>query len=187
MPLANPDGTPLLPGAAFPSPDGWPALPAGVAGLSGAACYGSHKHATGVACYIDVESAAWRRWLALSEPKRVVGAGARSERGTTASVLDIRLIPEEVPALSAAVDQAATGSADPMPIQFANDPVAGVVPVGQPIDNCLTCRVWHFPARMVAKLLPAGPVSVPVAVALQWFPVLVWGALAWWVWRKARQ
>ncbi len=191
MPTANPDGSPLMPGAAYPSPHGWPALPDGVAGLDGARCYGSDKHATGDACYIDVGSIAWRRWLALSTPKKVIGAGARSDRGGVASVLDVFLIPDEVPALSSEADavRAVTGMSDPtpaMPTEYANDPVAGVVPVGEPIDNCTTCRLWNFPARMVAKLLPAGPVSEPVAMGLRWLPLAFWGGIAWWIWRKAR-
>lgn len=191
MPTAQPDGTPLLKGATYPSPHGWPELPAGLVGVEGANCYGSIKHATGEACFLDIGSLAWRRWLSMGAPKAISGTGARSGRGYVASVLDRVLIPDEVPAMSADADsvRAVTGMSDPtplMPTEYANDPVAGVVPVGEPIDNCTTCRLWNFPARMVAKLLPAGPVSEPVAMGLRWLPLAFWGGIAWWIWRKAK-
>lgn len=176
-------------GAFFPAPYGWPKLPDGLNGLPGSKCFGSFDE--GQACYVTVGSAAWRRWLAMQEPKkRVILGGSRQDRDSVASVLDVSVLPKERPDLSIDADPvgAVTGmlDPDPMPKEYANDPDAGVVPVGEPVDNCMTCRLWNFPARLVAKLLPAGPVSAPVAVGMQWLPWVFWGGIAWWIWRKAR-
>lgn len=127
----------------------------------------------------------------MQEPKkRVILGGSRQDRDSVASVLDVSVLPKERPDLSIDADPvgAVTGmlDPDPMPKEYANDPDAGVVPVGEPVDNCMTCRLWNFPARLVAKLLPAGPVSAPVAVGMQWLPWVFWGGIAWWIWRKAR-
>jgi hypothetical protein len=178
-------------GAEFPGPYGWPKLPPGLVGLPGSKCFGSFDQSTGQSCYVTVGSVAWRRWLDIQAKKqRIIGRGARADRDPVASVLDVSVMPSESPERSMDADaiRSVTGmlDPDPMPKEYANDPVAGVVTVGEPVDNCTTCRLWNFPARLVAKLLPAGPVSAPVAVGMQWLPWVFWGGLGWWIWRKAR-
>ena len=176
-------------GAEFPGPYGWPKLPPGLVGLPGSKCFGKFDTSTGQACYVTVGSVAWSRWLDMQAPKqRIIGRGARADRDPVASVLDVSVMPSERPELSIDADPvgAVTGMLDPMPKEYANDPKSGVVPVGEPVDNCMTCRAWNFPSRMASKLFPAGPVSESVAVVMRWLPWVFWGGLGWWLWRKAR-
>lgn len=74
MPTAvlNPDGSVPLPGSAYPSPFGWPSLPAGLAGLRGVESYGSSTNITGEAWYVVVGSPAWDAWVRIAQPPKPV-------------------------------------------------------------------------------------------------------------------
>lgn len=76
---------------------------------------------------------------------------------------------------------------DVMPTEYTNDPELGVVPVGQVTDQGTAARVWTLPARLVAKVLPAGPVPAWQGQAMEWLPWAVWAVLAWWAWNRSKR
>lgn len=69
--------------------------------------------------------------------------------------------------------------------QWTNTPDWGIQPIGEPVDNCTTCLIVKWPARMVAKVLPVGAVSAPVAVVVNVIvPVVFWAGAAYLISRK---
>ena len=76
---------------------------------------------------------------------------------------------------------------DAMTTEYANDPDLGVVPVGQVTDQDAASTAWRLPARLVAKVLPVGPVDPAVGRIMGWLPWAVWGLVGWWVWKRTNR
>lgn len=92
------------------------------------------------------------------------------------------------PVQSPAADVGVTDAVeDAMADEYANDPALGVVPVGQVTDQDTASTVWRMPARLVAKVLPVGPVDPAVGRMMEWLPWAVWGLLAWVIWKRTRR
>lgn len=180
--IPNPDGTENSHGYYYPWPSGWPSLPPILRGLEGTYAFEDPESETGQKWYIIKGSPAFRRWanqFRPSSPAIVRGQPIR----ITPGILNVTPTTSVQPA-----DEAPTGEGDPVSdIQYANDPDLGVVPIGVPTDQTLLRRVWNAPARAAAKLLPPGSVSESVALGMTVMPWLIWGALAWWIWRKVRR
>ncbi len=138
--------------------------------------------------YVQVGTLAWDRWqlrggvdpVGPRAPK-VVGLGREN---------NVLVGPwHSAPSISVQSGSVETGEGDPVikPPEFANDPDLGIVPVGTPTDQSMAARIWNAPARLVARLLPAGEVSSTVATAVNLTPWLLWLLVAWWIWRKVRR
>lgn len=185
--IPNPDGSENSHGYFYPWPQGWPVLPVQLEGLDGAVPFEAHDSPTGMLWFIIKGSPAWRRWLELygftqptSPPRSPI------VRGGTFSV-NSGIVTGEGPTV--ATDQRAadaSGEGDPVP-EYANDPDLGVVPIGVPTDQSTFAKVWNAPARYLAKLLPAGSVPEGIALGLTVTPWILWGLVAWWLWRKFKR
>lgn len=81
----------------------------------------------------------------------------------------------------------ASSAPDDMATEYANDPALGVVPVGEVIDASAGAQVWRLPARLVARILPSGPVAPWIASVLDALPWAVWGLLAYVVWKRSKK
>lgn len=71
--------------------------------------------------------------------------------------------------------------------EWTNSPFDGPVPIGEIVDNSTTSRLIRAPGRLVARLLPSGPMSPTVGLLLS--AVLPGGLLilaALWLWRWRR-
>jgi len=120
MPTAvlNPDGSVPLPGSFYPSPAGWPSLPAGLAGLRGVESYGSSSNITGEGWGVVVGSPAWDAWVRMQQPAKVTGPkpptytapGYQSafDLGADDGSGDVGILPIQMPAVVPPV----TGSID---------------------------------------------------------------------------
>lgn len=181
--IINPDGTPIVEGAAFPSPHGWPFPPPGLVGLEGLNVYGSDVHANGEAWFIDIGSPAWRAYVARVNPKDPV-----SGRGSTSGAeVSVSVRPATVDWLSTlASDAAESGEGDPV-TEYTNDPSLGVVKVGEPTNQNAVARFWSWPSRLASRALPAGPVAPWQAGLLAVLPFGLWGLLAWWLYRRMKR
>lgn len=131
--------------------------------------------------YISVGSEAWNRFQNRPQKQPVVGVGR--ETNLLAGPW------QSEPQISVEAGRVETGEGDPVTNlpQYANDPDLGVVPVGTPTNQSTLSRIWNTPARLLARMLPAGEVNPTVAAAVNLTPWLIWVLLAWWLWRKIKR
>jgi hypothetical protein len=176
--LPNPDGTPSDHGYLWPWPSGWDTLPPILDGLDGTVRFEDPTSPTGFTWHLYKGSPAWNAWLGQYRPGRVPIV-----RGGSVSVTP-GIVRAQGPTL--ALDEAfpsVTGEGDPVP-EWTNDPKLGVVPIGIPTNQSGLAQAWAAPARLASRLLPVGPVPESVAMGFTALPWLVWGFVAWWVFRR---
>jgi hypothetical protein len=183
-PITNPDGSESTHGYFYPWPQGWASLPVQLEGLDGAVSFEDPDSPTGIQWFIIKGSPAWRRWLGLYQ----AGAPGREPivRGQPISVMPgiVRGSPPTVATEERSAE--ATGEGDPV-TEYTNDPSLGVVPIGVPTDQTFARKVWNAPALALSKLLPAGAIPEGIALGLTVVPFILWGLVAWWVWRKFKR
>lgn len=97
-------------------------------------------------------------------------------------------VPKAVgPAAPASEAGVSSAMEDGMATEYTNDPKLGVVPVGQPTNQDAAGTVWRMPSRLVAKLMPVGPVASWVGTVFDALPWIVWGLLAWVAWKRTKR
>lgn len=150
----------LTPGAWYP-PGGWRSLPGWVAPFSAGVQVWDGRW------YVEAYSPAWDSYRA--------GPSASTAKPTTSTPV------------GTTESSAASSAPDDMATEYANDPALGVVPVGEVIDASAGAQVWRLPARLVARILPSGPVAPWIASVLDALPWAVWGLLAYVVWKRSHK
>lgn len=182
--ILNPDGSSSDHGYLYPHPVGWDELPAPLRGLEGSVRFEDPDSPTGERWHIYKGSSAWNAWVNQYAPGRRMPARPSLPGLGTGRRISVNPGSVVVPSRSITVDDdAETGKDDPV-TEYTNDPHLGVVPVGIPTNQTLMRRVWNAPARAAAKVLPAGSVSEGVALTMMIMPWVIWGAIAWWIWKK---
>lgn len=176
--IPNPDGSESSHGYLYPFPEGWVSLPPILEGQEGTVRFEDPTSPTGGRWHIYKGSRAWRVWVAQYRP-----GGAPVVRGGTVSVTP-GIVRGQGPTIAQEVaSPASSGEGDPVP-EFTNDPKLGVVPIGSPTNQSGLAQAWAAPARLASRLLPVGPVPESVAIGMTALPWLVWGAAAWWIFRR---
>lgn len=187
-PVANPDGSTNTHGYFYPWPNGWPTLPESIAQLPGSVSFEDETSPTGVEWFVIKGSPAYNAWvLGQTSPISRGLEIVRARDGSRAiSVSPGTVVPVVKPTTTTTGTDTQSGEGDPVP-EYTNDPALGVVPIGVPTDQTFLRKLWNAPARAVAKVLPPGSVSEGVALGLTVMPWLIWGAVAFWIWRRVRR
>jgi hypothetical protein len=73
------------------------------------------------------------------------------------------------------------------PVVYVNDPDLGLVPAGEPVDNGKLAYLFRTPGRWLSKLAPAEVTSQAGWLIATGFPLAVWAAVAWWLFKKFRR
>lgn len=191
--ITNPDGTPVMDGAAFPSPHGWDVLPPGLRGLEGVESYGSSHNPSGEAWMVVVGSPAWDRWVAMQRVEKVPVTGAGAVRGDsgmkTWNIFEGAWAGNQTISASPGTVGSLTGEGDPA-TTLTVDPDGQVVPVGQPVNDSLLSRAWRWPGRVLGKVARPMMGNEPP----QWWLMLLaalpwafWGAVLWYAWKKVKR
>lgn len=179
--IPNPDGSESSHGYLYPFPEGWVSLPPMLEGQDGTVRFEDPTSPTGERWHIYKGSGAWRVWVAQYRPGR-----APVVRGGSVSVSP-GLVRSQPPTLTQdGASPALTGEGDAV-TEYTNDPALGVVPIGQPTDQTFARKVWNAPALALSKLLPSGAIPEGIALGLTVVPFVLWGFVAWWLWKKFKR